>query len=87
MARATAAVDGAALIKLARARRYAASGDARTIRTANDLSIAEMAEAIGVDESTVCRWELGMRRPGGDAAVQWVDLLDRLQKTARRAVA
>jgi DNA-binding transcriptional regulator YiaG len=66
------------VVKLARARRYAATGEGRTIRQRHRLSLPDVAAGAGVSVSTIWRWEWNRTRPQGDAAVRWVELLDAL---------
>lgn len=68
------------VLALARARRYAQDGTARAIREAHGLSLANMAEGIGVVTATIWRWEHGETEPRGMAAVRWCQLLEDLQK-------
>lgn len=73
-------VTGMDSVKLARARRLAATGAARSIRQAASLSLPELAAEIGIGVSTLWRWEAGQRQPRGDAAERYADLLDRLMR-------
>lgn len=73
-------MTGNQVLALSRARSVARTGEARRIREAAQLSLAEVAAAIGVDTSTVHRWETGDRRPRGDAAVRFIELLDELRE-------
>lgn len=66
------------LVKIANARDHAASGAGRLIRLSAGISLREMARTIGVDASTLLRWERGERRPTGAAAGRWVDELTQL---------
>ena len=50
----------------------------RSIRIGADLSLAEVAEPVGVDRSTIFKWERGTRVPRGEAAIRYGRLLDRL---------
>lgn len=69
---------------LARGRQLAASGVGRMIREAAGLTLAEVAAAVGdVDPSAVYRWEVGQRRPSGERATAYADLLDRLTQRNR----
>lgn len=63
---------------IAKARRLAASGQGRTIRQAAGVTIRDIAEVIGVDVSTVSRWETGQRQPRGDNAAAYGAVLSRL---------
>lgn len=68
--------------RLARAKQMAADGTARRIRLANRLAQRDIGLAVGVDTSTVARWENGTRVPRGDAAWRYADLLARLEQKA-----
>jgi DNA-binding XRE family transcriptional regulator len=50
------------------------------IRAQAGVSLAEMAEPIGVAPSTILRWERGERVPHGAAAVRYGELLDELSR-------
>ena len=52
-------------------RRLAADGTARQIREEAKLSLHDLATAVGVADSTLCRWEKGQRSPRGELAVRW----------------
>lgn len=69
-------------VKLAEVRALATSGAARRIRQRANLSLAEVAAACGVDQSTVHRWECGKRSPRGPAALRYAALLDALGRAA-----
>ncbi len=64
--------------RLSRVRELAISGEARMIRENARLSTTDLARAIGVDKSTVSRWERGQRAPRGRAALRYEALLARL---------
>ncbi len=66
------------LVKLANARDHATSGAGRLVRLSAGISLREFAGTLGVDASTLLRWERGERKPTGDAAVRWADELTRL---------
>lgn len=68
-------------------RQFTTSGDARRLRELARLSQSEVGRSVGVDASTVARWERGERLPRGEAAIRYARLLDRLQRAAERAVA
>jgi len=70
-------IDPAAL---ADARRLAASGAARRVRLASNVSIAEVADAIGCSKSSVLRWETGRMRPHGAHALAYGQLIRRLME-------
>jgi transcriptional regulator with XRE-family HTH domain len=66
------------LVKLVTVRAAAQSGRTRQIRLAAGLSLRELADAVGVGASTLYRWETGDRRPRGDAALRYAELLNEL---------
>jgi transcriptional regulator with XRE-family HTH domain len=66
------------LIELSRIRKLAGSGLAREIRIQAGLSQSEVAEALGVDRSTVHRWEGKERVPRGAVAFRYGQLLEGL---------
>jgi transcriptional regulator with XRE-family HTH domain len=59
------------LLALAEVRDLARSGRALRIRVASGLTQAELGAAVGVDGSTVHRWERGSRRPSGARALAY----------------
>jgi transcriptional regulator with XRE-family HTH domain len=66
------------LERLTRARRLAASGEARRRRQDAGFTLREIAEETGVGTDTIWRWETGRRRPNGSAALNYLDVLERL---------
>lgn len=68
------------LVLLGIAARRAEDGSGKTIRRDARLSLRLVAQSIGVAEATVCRWENGDRRPRGQAAIRWVQLLAKLER-------
>jgi DNA-binding transcriptional regulator YiaG len=62
---------------LAEVRRLCASGEARAIRQAADVSLAEVASDIPTSATTVLRWE--QRAPRGRLALRYLAVLRRLQ--------
>lgn len=73
------------LVKVASARDACRNGAARALRLSAGLSLREIAEEVGAgDPSTVLRWEKGQRRPRGEMAERYGDLLDRLASRGRR---
>ncbi len=44
--------------------------------------MGEVADAVGVTDVAIHRWELGQRKPTGRPAVLWADLLTRLERQA-----
>jgi DNA-binding transcriptional regulator YiaG len=75
-------MDSKDLVTLTRVRALARTGRARRIRLKAGASLAEVAIPIGVSKSTVLRWEVGERRPRGEPALKYADVLDALE--ARR---
>ncbi len=70
------------ILLLVDARRHAASGTGRAIRVAAELSMDQLAEAIGVTKPTIWRWEQRKHRPRGAAAIRWARLLADLSRTS-----
>jgi len=66
------------LLLLRRMREDALSGKARQARIDAGLSQAEIAAVAGVNQTTIALWELGRRRPRGEAALRYARLLRRL---------
>jgi transcriptional regulator with XRE-family HTH domain len=56
----------------------------RVLRKSAGLSQGEIAAALGVTRSTVCRWEGGRREPRHRMLAAYVALLDRLARDAAR---
>lgn len=73
-----APVDTTQLVQVSRARQLSRSGAARSIRIAAGLSMSEVARAVGVEPSTILRWEAGERTPRGEAAARYAALLEEL---------
>jgi transcriptional regulator with XRE-family HTH domain len=72
------------ILLLAAARQYAATGTGKRIRIAAGLSMAEVAEAVGVAEPTIWRWEEGKARPRSNpASIRWAALLVQLKAAAK----
>jgi len=59
----------------------ARSGEGRRIRERAALSIGEVAEATGVDPTTLARWETNRSVPRARAAMRWVDVLQEAGRT------
>jgi DNA-binding transcriptional regulator YiaG len=66
------------LVRIANVREACASGAARTIRVDAGLSLGEVARHVDVGVPTVHRWEVGQRRPRGEAALRYGELLEAL---------
>ena len=66
------------LEKLVQVRSLTKTGAARAIRNGAQVTQSEIAEAVGVSISTVCRWELGERRPQGQSALRYAEVLNSL---------
>lgn len=67
-------------VLLADVRQLCASGAARAIRAAANLTQAELARDLGSSPSAVARWESADARPTGDTAVRYLALLRRLER-------
>lgn len=78
-------MNQAPILRLAGVRAAVSSGEARRLREIAQLSIGEVAKACGVDQSTVWRWERGTRKPRGDAALAYGELIESLRKAAAPA--
>ena len=65
-------------------REMAKSGRAREIRRAAGLSVHELGAAVGVAGATVARWEVGDRRPHGDAALRYASVIALIRARADR---
>jgi DNA-binding transcriptional regulator YiaG len=75
--------DSSDLVKLATVRAWSQSGRARQIRETAGLSLREVAYAVDVSVSALFRWEAGDRRPRGEAALRYADLLGDLEAAQR----
>ena len=62
------------------ARRFIASGEARTLRKSLGLSLSEVAKDLGMGVSTLSAWERGVVRPAGRSAVRYHELLTGLER-------
>ena len=63
---------------ISEARELVRSGEARELRLAARLSLAELAEDVGVHPTTIWGYEAGRRTPTGAAAVRYARLLRKL---------
>jgi len=68
-------LDAVALTKV---RNQARSGQARAIRLRAGLSLDEIGRVVGRSAPCVSRWEMGLRKPRGEAALRYGALLDAL---------
>jgi len=69
------------LIRRVRARRRVPPpAVARAVRTAAGVPQDAVADELGVHRVTVARWELGTRRPRGELAQRYADVLECLRK-------
>lgn len=70
----------ASLLEVSRVRTLIKDGHAREIRVKASVSASEVADALGVNASTVLRWEEGERAPRGETAQKYGELLEALRK-------
>jgi len=62
----------------ARLARTIRDGRAREIRQEANVTQAEVASELGVTKAAVSAWELGRRRPRGELALRYGQLLDEI---------
>jgi DNA-binding transcriptional regulator YiaG len=72
------------LRRLARVRRWVATGEARRIREEARLSASAVARAADISHVSVLRYESG-RVPSGDAALRYGRVLEALRRETERA--
>lgn len=63
---------------LARLRHWTKNGHAKAIREGAGVSLAEVATDVRAHRSTISRWERGLRRPQGEAAIRYLRVLEGL---------
>jgi transcriptional regulator with XRE-family HTH domain len=61
-------------------RALARAGTARSLRLEGVLSLREVADVVGVDPSTIHRWEDGESTPRMAHALRWLDLLRDIER-------
>jgi DNA-binding transcriptional regulator YiaG len=66
-------------VELAELRLRTESGEALELRLRAKLSQGDVAEAVDVSVGTICRWEMGNRRPCGPRALAYSRLLAALR--------
>ena len=66
------------IVRLSRVRRQFRSGRARRMREGAALSVRELASRIGVDPSTLSRWERGATTPSPEGALAWAAAMEEL---------
>lgn len=49
--------------------------NARSLRLASGVTIAELADVVGVSPRAICHWEAGARRPRGEAGERYAAAL------------
>lgn len=76
-------MDVQEILRIAAARRHGTTGTGRVIREHARLTLREVADAIGIDQPMLSRWETGKRRPCGPAAMRWLELLEQLDDLAK----
>lgn len=70
-------------LRLTRLNALLESGAARTIRTANGLSLRVLAAEIGCTPAALVRWELGSRKPRPTFALKYLEILEQLTGRAK----
>ena len=70
------------MLELRQARALAASGVARSIRIAANLSLRDAASVVLVSPSTILRWERGERVPSRAAGPAYARFLQTLLETS-----
>lgn len=78
-------MDSENLTRLVEIREMAASGEARLIREKARVSVAELAEIVGINRTTLWSWESGQHTPRGEKALEWQKTLTLLQADERTA--
>lgn len=72
------------LERVATARKLTANGEARRLRQAANLSLADIGNACGIEPATIWKWETGRRRPRtGEALIRYANVLDQLANMAK----
>jgi DNA-binding transcriptional regulator YiaG len=66
--------------QLAASRDMSATGRGREIRIRARLSQDDVAQDCDVSGAAVSRWETGQAMPRGEAALRWLDLMERLDR-------
>jgi len=66
------------MVRVSRARQALASGRGRKMRERAKLSTRELAGMVGVDQSTIARWERGETVPSAEDALAWSTAMERL---------
>lgn len=66
------------------ARRHALTGSGKALREAANLTRSELAEIVGVDESSIWRWEEEQHLPRRAQAIRWARALRRIERYRQR---
>lgn len=66
------------LVRLAEVRKMADTGEARSIRVRAHLSMHDIAQSIGVHQSTIWNWENGKRKIPGERGALYLKALEDL---------
>jgi transcriptional regulator with XRE-family HTH domain len=61
-------------------RRLPPARERRLRRLRSGLSELDVAKVVGVDRSTISRWESGQREPRGEMLTNYVNFLDALER-------
>jgi DNA-binding transcriptional regulator YiaG len=68
------------VVSLAEVRKAARDGRARAVREAASISQVEVANALGVTQACISKWESGERVPRGRAAQEYAQLIQQLAR-------
>lgn len=61
------------------------SGEGRKRRVAAQLTMREVASALGIDVAALHRWETGVTSPRGESALQWLELLESVERARQES--
>ena len=76
--------DRVVVRRLARAVAMSTSGEGRQLREQCGLALGPLASVVQTSVATLSRWERGLSRPSGPAAVRWAQILEDLERCVAR---